>query len=54
MASEKVCPHSAEERVYPSGSSIRETIKSGDRPSEKVMRREVATFISDANEPFIT
>jgi sulfate adenylyltransferase len=53
MASERVCPHPDDERVYPSGSDIRRTIKDGGRPSGRVMRPEVATFILEAEEPFI-
>lgn len=53
MASEKVCPHGDQHRVYPSGTEIRETFKSGNHPSEKVMRPEVAQKISDADSKFV-
>jgi sulfate adenylyltransferase len=53
MTSEKVCPHGDDVRVYPSGSKIREMIRSGEEPSEKIMRPEVANFIIEAEEPFV-
>lgn len=53
MTSEKVCPHGDEKRVYPSGSKIREMIRSDEEPSEKIMRPEVANFIINAEEPFV-
>lgn len=53
MASEKICPHSDDDRVYPSGTEIRETVQRGEHPSEHVMRPEVANFIVDADEPFV-
>ncbi|MDY7081700.1 MAG: sulfate adenylyltransferase, partial [Halobacteria archaeon] len=53
MASEKICPHGDDERIYPSGSKIRELIRSGKRPSDKIMREEVANFIIEADEPFV-
>lgn len=53
MASEKICPHDDEDRVYPSGSDIRASIRGGSRPSEKVMRPEVANFIIETDQPFL-
>ncbi|MFB6187207.1 MAG: sulfate adenylyltransferase [Halobacteriaceae archaeon] len=53
MASEKICPHSDEKRVYPSGTKIRNMIQSGSRPSEKIMRPEVTECIMSADTPFI-
>jgi sulfate adenylyltransferase len=54
MTSEKVCPHGDKDRVYPSGSRIRDLIQGGDRPSTELMRPEVAEFILDADEGFVT
>jgi len=53
MTSEKLCPHDDENRINPSGSKIREKIRSGQQPSAKMMRPEVATYIIDADEPFV-
>jgi sulfate adenylyltransferase len=53
MTSEKVCPHGDDSRIYPSGSKIREMIRSDEEPSEKIMRPEVANFIIETDEPFV-
>lgn len=53
MSSEKICPHGDDARVYPSGSKIRDLIRSGELPSEKIMRPEVANYIANADEAFI-
>jgi sulfate adenylyltransferase len=54
MTSEKICPHGSEEQVHPSGSKIRSLISSDERPSAKMMRPEVASYIMDTDEPFVT
>lgn len=54
MTSRKICPHDDEDRVYPSGTDIREDIRDGRRPSEKVMRPEVADYVMAQDEPFVT
>lgn len=53
MVSEKICPHPDEQRVYPSGTKIREAIRNGERPSEKLMRPEVVSFIMDEEQTFV-
>lgn len=53
MASNKICPHGDGQRIYPSGSKIREMVRSGEEPSEKIIRPEVANFISSADQPFV-
>jgi len=53
MTSEKICPHSEEKQIHPSGTKIRNMIQEGSQPSEKIMRPEVARCIMDADEPFI-
>jgi sulfate adenylyltransferase len=53
MCSDKICPHGDEERIYPSGSRIRKLLRNGEIPSEKMIRPEIATFISESEEPFI-
>lgn len=50
MTSEKVCPHSDAERISPSGSKIREAIRSGERPSKELMRPEVAEFVIELDQ----
>ncbi|WP_137284650.1 sulfate adenylyltransferase [Halorussus salinisoli] len=53
MVSEKVCPHDDDEQIHPSGTKIRELIQNGELPSKKMMRSEVASYIMDAENPFI-
>lgn len=53
MASARTCPHGDDDRVYPSGSKIRELVRDAERPSEKILRPEIATFIIDAKRPFV-
>jgi sulfate adenylyltransferase len=54
MASAKTCPHGEDAHEYPSGSRMRELITDGTIPSDKLMRPEVATYVRDSDEPFIT
>lgn len=53
MGSERTCPHDDDERAYPSGSKIRRLISESERPSEKIMRPEIATFIIETDQPFV-
>ena len=53
MCSDKVCPHADDQRVYPSGTEIRAIVQSGKRPSPKVMRPEIASYITDVESPFV-
>jgi len=54
MASEKICPHDQSAQVHPSGSKLRSLIQEGDRPSEKMMRPEVSSYLMDTDQPFVT
>lgn len=53
MASYKICPHDDRDRVYPSGTKIRQTIRDGKAPSEKMMRPEVASYIIEGDDSFV-
>jgi sulfate adenylyltransferase len=53
MGSRRTCPHADDERVYPSGSRIRDLLDGGESPSEKMMRPEIASFIVEAGSPFV-
>lgn len=53
MASEKVCPHDEGAQVHPSGTRIRTLIEEGTQPPETMMRPEVATYLLDAQTPFV-
>jgi sulfate adenylyltransferase len=54
MASKKTCCHEDDDRVFPSGSRIRELIGKAKKPSDKLMRQEVAEVIMKADSPFVT
>jgi sulfate adenylyltransferase len=54
MTSRKICPHDDEQRVYPSGTKIRKTLRNGQSPSDKMMRPEVAAYIVEQEDPFVT
>lgn len=54
MTSKKVCPHDGDEQVSPSGSEIRRLIRENRRPSEKVMRPEVADYLMNHQNPFVS
>lgn len=54
MTSEKICPHADSEQVHPSGTEIRALVQDGSRPSEKMMRPEVSSYLMDEDEPFVT
>ncbi|MDR7568460.1 MAG: sulfate adenylyltransferase, partial [Armatimonadota bacterium] len=45
MATERSCPHPSEERVNPSGTWVRQLLRSGQLPPPHVMRPEVARIL---------
>ncbi len=45
MASEKTCPHSSEYRYILSGTKVRAILRSGEKPSPKLTRPEVAQVL---------
>ncbi|GMA50643.1 sulfate adenylyltransferase [Alicyclobacillus contaminans] len=45
MASEKTCPHDAQYRYILSGTKVRQILRSGERPSPKFTRPEVADVL---------
>lgn len=54
MTSEKICPHDESAQVHPSGTKIRHLITEGKTPSEKMMHPEVASYLLDSTDPFIS
>lgn len=53
MTSEKICPHGDDQQVHPSGTRIRSLIRSGTKPSKKIMRPEVAEYIMSMDNTFV-
>jgi len=53
IANEKTCPHSKEDRVYISGTRIRESLRKGVKPPVEMMRPEVSETILSFSSPFI-
>lgn len=53
MTSEKLCPHDESNQIHPSGTQIRNTIKEGEQPSDKMVRTEVVRYLLDVDSPFV-
>lgn len=52
--SEKTCPHDAQHRLELSGTKLRQMVNSGERPSELLMRPEIAELILNWKDPFVS
>jgi sulfate adenylyltransferase len=53
IASDRTCPHPAEEHIPFSGTKIREMIKAGQPPPRQIMRPEVFQVLKGAQSPFV-
>ena len=53
VANEKTCPHSEEDRVNFSGTTIRKMLSRGEVPPLELMRPEVAEVIARYRNPFV-
>lgn len=53
MVSAKTCPHSAEHRIAPSGTTIRKKIMGGQKVPAELMRPEVAEVLQKEKNPFV-
>lgn len=53
VATAKTCGHSAEDRVPPSGTVIREMIGQKKSPPPEIMREEIARILTSYDNPFV-
>jgi len=54
IVNDKICPHDLEHHVMFSGTKIRKLLRNGERPSEDIMRKEVADTILEFDDPFVS
>lgn len=54
VVNDKTCPHDPEDHVMFSGTKIRKLLRTGERPSEDIMRKEVADTILEFDDPFVS
>ncbi len=54
VVNDKICPHGSEHHVMFSGTKIRKLLRNGERPSEDIMRKEVADTILQFDDPFVS
>ena len=53
IVNERICPHPKEDRVYFSGTKIRQMIRNGETPPDYFMRPEVYETITQFENPFV-
>lgn len=53
IVSQKICPHSAENRMEPSGTKLRSALSDGKKPPSELMRPEVAETILSLDHIFV-
>ena len=53
IVSEKICPHSNEYHIEPSGTELRKMLSKGEQPPPELMRPEVAKTVLSTDEVFI-